>query len=151
MFYSTANNFGVGQITFKDYQCDSYVVLNAIFTYDPTNADYQAAEQLEITVPDLSIPKSAESGVFLSFKYRPKSTWNNDGSTVLKSWIKDKNTIVIEKLTDFDNREELTIWIQTMYILKNQTSDAEPLTKTAITFTHENTQFYYSDALAVIH
>lgn len=151
MFTSTANNFGVGTITFKDYQCDSYIVLNAKFTYDPTDEDYLAAEQLEITVPDLSIEKSAVSGVFLYFKHRPTSSWNNDGATVLKSWIKDKNTIVIEKLTDFDNRDELTIWIQTMYILKNQSADASSMTKTTLTFTQENTQFYYSDALAVIH
>ena len=41
MFNSTGNNFGAGQITFKDYQAENYVVLNSKFSFDPTNADYQ--------------------------------------------------------------------------------------------------------------
>ena len=53
MFNSTGNNFGAGQISFKDYQAETYVVLNSKFSFDPTNADYQACEQLEIYVPDL--------------------------------------------------------------------------------------------------
>lgn len=48
MFNSTGNNFGAGQISFKDYQAENYVVLNSKFTFDPTNADYQACDQLEI-------------------------------------------------------------------------------------------------------
>lgn len=151
MFTSTGNNFGVGTITFKDYQCSSYVVLNAKFTYDPTDDDYQAAEHLEIYVPDLSIERSIECGVFLSFKHRPTASYNNDGATVLKSWIKDKNTICIEKLTDFDSRDELTIWIQTMYVQKKQNSVASYITKTSITMTQETRMFTYSDAIAVIH
>ena len=29
MFNSTGNNFGAGQIAFKDYQASNYVVLNS--------------------------------------------------------------------------------------------------------------------------
>lgn len=42
MFNSISNNFGAGQITFKDYQAPNYVVLNAKVTFDPTNPAYQA-------------------------------------------------------------------------------------------------------------
>lgn len=67
MFNSTGNNFGAGQITFKDYQASNYVVLNSKFSFDPTNADYQACDQLEIYVPDLTIDRSAIGGVFIRF------------------------------------------------------------------------------------
>lgn len=63
MFNSIGNNFGAGQITFKDYQAENYVVLNAKFTFDPTNADYQVCDQLKIYVPDLTIDRSAVGGV----------------------------------------------------------------------------------------
>ena len=67
MFYSTGNNFGAGQITFKDYQASNYVVLNAKVTFDPTDPDYQACDQLEIYVPDLTIDRSPMGGVFVRF------------------------------------------------------------------------------------
>ena len=70
MFNSTGNNFGAGTIQFKDYQASNYVVLNAKFSYDPTNAAYQAADVLEIYVPDLSIDRSAGAGVILTVQDR---------------------------------------------------------------------------------
>jgi hypothetical protein len=93
MFTSTGNNFGAGTIQFKDYQAENYVVLNAKFSYDPTNAAYQAADVLEIYVPDLSINRSAVAGVILTFQDRyvySSYTWNNDGGTAIKSWIKTR-------------------------------------------------------------
>ncbi len=100
MFNSISNNFGAGQITFKDYQAPNYVVLNAKVEFDPTNSAYQACQQLEITVPDLTIDRSTIGGVFVRFIETQHYSWGDaiyDGGTVLKSWIKDKNTIVIEK------------------------------------------------------
>lgn len=88
MFNSTGNNFGAGQITFKDYQASNYVVLNSKFTFDPTNADYQACDQLEIYVPDLTIDRSAVGGVFIRFVEDYHYSWGDsvyDGGTVLKS------------------------------------------------------------------
>ena len=89
-FNSTGNNFGAGQIAFKSHQEQNFVVLNAKFTYNPENADYQAADVLEIYVPDLSIDRSAISGVFLRFRDVRDSygyTWDNSGGTVIKSWV----------------------------------------------------------------
>ena len=102
MFNSIGNNFGAGQITFKDYQAENYVVLNSKFSFDPTNADYQACDQLEIYVPDLTIDRSAVGGVFIRFVEDYHYSWGDsvyDGGTVLKSWIKDKNTIAMQRLT----------------------------------------------------
>ena len=92
MIQATGNNFGAYIIDLKDYQSDKMVILNGRFSFDPTDEAYIAAKQLEIYVPDLSIPKSAPTAVF-----QHGTAWNKPMVTVLKSWIKDKNTIVIEK------------------------------------------------------
>lgn len=113
MLISTGNNFGAQQIVFKDYQGQHEIVLNAVVTFDPSNADYQAADQLEIYVPDLVFTRSAIAGAFLA----------GTGSlgpvgTVVKTWIKNKNTIVVEKLTAWDSCSALTIYFCTMYGLR---------------------------------
>ena len=127
MFNSIGNNFGAGQITFKDYQAENYVVLNSKFSFDPTNADYQACDQLEIYVPDLTIDRSAVGGVFIRFV----------GGTVLKSWIKDKNTIVIEKQPWFDENGPLIIYIVTLYPQLNQGGNTIKSTMQRLTMTTE--------------
>ena len=68
LFNSTGNNFGAGTIAFKSHQEENFVVLNAKFTYDPENAAYQAADVLEIYMPDLSIDRSAIAGVIMRFR-----------------------------------------------------------------------------------
>lgn len=140
MFNSTGNNFGAGQITFKDYQASNYVVLNSKFTFDPTNADYQACDQLEIYVPDLTIDRSAVGGVFIRFVEDYHYSWGGsvyDGGTVLKSWIKDKNTIVIEKQPWFDENGPLIIYIVTLYPQLNQGGNTIKSTMQRLTMTTE--------------
>ena len=92
MITATGNNFGAYTIQLKDYQSDKMVVLNGRFELNPESEEYIAAKQLEIYVPDLSIPKSTMTAVFQHGK-----SWSRPMVTALKSWIKDKNTIVIEK------------------------------------------------------
>ena len=140
MFNSIGNNFGAGQITFKDYQAENYVVLNSKFTFDPTNADYQACDQLEIYVPDLTIDRSAVGGVFIRFVEDYHYSWGDsvyDGGTVLKSWIKDKNTIVIEKQPWFDENGPLIIYIVTLYPQLNQGGNTIKSTMQRLTMTTE--------------
>ena len=118
MFNSISNNFGAGTIQFKDVQESNYIVLNAKFTCDPQSAAYQAAETLEITVPTLSIDRSTVAGVVVRFQDRQVAygrTYNYDGGTVAKSWVKDANTLCIEKLSCFDDQTELIIYIQALY------------------------------------
>ena len=123
MFNSISNNFGAGTIQFKDVRESNYLVLNASFTYRTDDPAYQAAKVLEITVPDLNIDRSAITAVVMRFiDRRPNSKYTivTDGGTVLKSWIKDKNTISIEKLTAFDDHTETIIYIHTIYLQLNQ-------------------------------
>lgn len=146
--------FGAGSIQFKDYQAENYVVLSAKFSYAPTNAAYQAADVLEIYVPDLSIGRSAVAGVILTFQDRyvyPSYTWNNDGGTAIKSWIKDKNTICLEKFTHFDDKGEITIYLQALYPMLNQGGSPIKGTRTRLNMTQETRYLYWdSDTFCVI-
>lgn len=92
MIIATGNNFGAYTIQLKDYQSDKMVVLNGRLELNPESEDYIAAKQLEIYVPDLTLPKSTMTAVFQHGR-----SWAKPMVTALKSWIKDKNTIVIEK------------------------------------------------------
>jgi len=153
MFNSTGNNFGAGQIRFKSYQASNYVVLNAKFSFDPTNEDYQACEQLEIYVPDLSIDRSAVAGVFVRFEDKKEYSWGTytyDGGTALKSWIKDKNTIVIEKQTWFDEYGPLIIYIQTLYPQLNQGANVIKGTRQRLTVTSEGNYLRFSGDTFVV-
>ena len=118
MFNSISNNFGAGIIQFKDVQESNYIVLNAKFTCNPQDDAYKAAAVLEITVPALTINRSTEAGVIVRFIDRRMSygsLYAYDGGTVAKSWVKDSNTLCIEKLSVFDDKTELIIYIQTLY------------------------------------
>ncbi|MBR4351490.1 MAG: hypothetical protein IKQ01_00305 [Bacteroidales bacterium] len=153
MFNSIGNNFGAGQITFKDYQAENYVVLNSKFSFDPTNADYQACDQLEIYVPDLTIDRSAVGGVFIRFVEDYHYSWGDsvyDGGTVLKSWIKDKNTIVIEKQPWFDQNGPLIIYIVTLYPQLNQGSNTIKGAKERLTMTTEGNYLYFSSDTFIV-
>lgn len=123
MIQAISNNFGVESIQFKDYQTPDYIILNARIEFNTSDPGYQAADHLEIKVPDLSLDRSAEGGVFLRYidEYDSYSSHIvEDGGTVLRSWIKDKNTICIEKLDVFDEYEEQILYFQTMYVQKHK-------------------------------
>ena len=146
-FNSTGNNFGAGQIAFKSHQEENYVVLNAKFTYNPESPEYQAADVLEIYVPDLSIDRSAIAGVFLRFRDVRDSygyTWDNSGGTVLKSWVKDKNTLCVEKFPNFDEKGEITIYILTLYTMLARGAAPIKGTQTRLQTTSENNYLRWS-------
>ena len=78
-------------------------------------------------------------------------TWNNDGGTAIKSWIKDKNTICLEKFTNFDDKGEITIFIQALYPMLNQGGNPIKGTRTRINMTQETRYLYWSsDTFCVI-
>ena len=141
MFNSIRNNFGAGTIQFKDVQESNYIVLNAKFTCDPSSPEYQAAEVLEITVPTLSIGRSTIAAVIACYKDRPDlygRTYVYDAGTVLKSWVKDANTLCIEKLPVFDDQTELIIYIQTLYCMLGQGGNATKGKQKSITCVSED-------------
>lgn len=126
MFSSIRNNFGAGAIQFKDAQEENYIVLNSVFSYDPENAAYLVADVLEITVPTLSIGRSTITGVAVTYRDRSASYGSPnvyDGGTFAKSWIKDANTLCIEKLSEMEGKGEVTVYIQALYAQLARPSD----------------------------
>ena len=138
MFVSTGNNFGAGEIRFKSYQAENYVVLNANFVVSTASAAYQAAEVLEIYVPALSIDRSVEVGVYVAIRDRRQSYGAArfyDGGYLARSWIKDANTICIEKLACMNGFSTLYFYIAALYPQLNQGLSAEKQTKVTLTLT----------------
>lgn len=123
MLKSISNNFGGPEIMFRAAQHDRYVVLNAHFTYDPADAAYIAAQELEIKLPDLSIDKSTEAGIIAVHKDIYESpygdTYRYHFPVVLRSRIRDRNTLCIEKAADFDAHGPVQVYIHAMYSTLN--------------------------------
>ena len=142
MITSTGNNFGAGQITLKDFQNEKVLVLNGKFTFNNKSEAFKAATVLEIYVPTLSIPKSGMSGCYIQF--------NVDGrlsGTTIKTWIKNRNTICVEKLDYWsDQTDEYTIYFANLYVPKGQRGVFELCQSTRLTLTNttsDNRYDYY--------
>ena len=142
MITATGNNFGAGTIQLMDYQNSNMVILNGRIALDPTNEAYIAAQQLEIYVPDLSIPKSTVTAVF-----QHGMSWSRPMVTALKSWIKDKNTIVVEKPIVLKSAAaEPVLDFLCAYVPKGVRFTPEGMTLTPLTIenaTLENLRFNY--------
>lgn len=103
MMISTGNNFGAGHIEFKELVSENMVILNGRFSFDYTSEEYVNAKVLEIYVPELPMKRSLETAVFMLFD----NEYGRMG-TIVKSWIKNKTTICLEKYAvndRFGNRE----------------------------------------------
>ena len=111
---ATGNNFGAGDISFQAFVEENYLILNSEVTFDPSNAAYQTVEQLEIYVPDLPLEKSAITGMLMF------GTLNGEkNGTAIKAWIKDTNTIAVEKVTAWDDNETITLVFSNSFVLRN--------------------------------
>lgn len=97
MLVSTGNNFGSDYVELNAFQSDKEIVINGSILFQKPNADFEKAEVLEIYVPDLTMEASGISSCFLVGEIE-----NDCYCTILKTWIKDKNTICIEKLDPWD-------------------------------------------------
>lgn len=148
MFVSTGNNFGAGDIRFKSYQAENYVVLNARFSVLTSEAAYQSADVLEIYVPSLRIDRSAEVAVVVGFRDRRQMYGNAyvyDACTIARSWIKDSNTICIEKLDCFEGKERLYMYIQALYPQLNQGANATKQIQSPVSVTPSLSNFSFKD------
>ncbi len=112
-----ANNFGTEGIEFRCWQEKGLVILNGVVGIDTDNEKYKAAEVLEITVPDLSVSRSAVTAVFL------RSSKADGASTIVKSWIRDSRTVCVEKLSEFDGFRPLTLYFASAYVTLGQRMD----------------------------
>lgn len=155
MFVSTGNNFGAGDIRFKSYQAENYVVLNARFSFLTNATAYQSADVLEIYVPSLRIDRSAEVAVVVGFRDRRQYFGNAtayDACTIARSWIKDSHTICIEKLDCFEGKECLYVYIQALYPQLNQGTNATKQTQSPVSVTPSFSDFsLLSDSFSLIY
>lgn len=153
MITSIANNFGCGPIQIKDYQDDMMVVLNAKFKVNVQCEEYKNCDVLEIKVPNLSINKSAEAGCYMGASQLmwPDKSWATtyNNATCIKTWIKDKNTICIEKFGCYDSLDEITIWLCSMYPVVGQRGELKVYEKDAITYEAVQTQIRPNDLVLV--
>lgn len=154
MIIATGNNFGCNAIEIKDYQSEKVIVMNSMFTIDPKNKAYRSASVLEIYVPDLSFGKSSHSSCFMrteQLMWAGMTYQKTYGmGTVLTTWIKDKNTICIEKLPIYDEMESVTFIIATLYVQKGKRAAIEKSVETKLSFTYPNMDMYESDVCCVV-
>ena len=147
MITTTGNNFGADQFDIKDFQSDKIVILNGKFSFNNKSDAFKAASFLEIYVPELSIPKSGMSGAYIMFE----SEGEFFGTTV-KTWIKNQNTICIEKLDHWsDQTDEYTIYLVSLYAPKGQRGVFELGQKTRLTLnnTTSTNNYAYNQACYV--
>lgn len=112
---STGNNFGAGQIEFKAALDANYVILNGRVPLDRSAPEYVDADILEIYVPELPMKRSMETAVFMTF------TSSYDSCiTIVKSWIKNRNTICLEKLKMSDNFNDFELVFYCAYLPMGQ-------------------------------
>lgn len=111
---ATGNNFGAGDIIFTAFGDSNLLILNAEVTFDPSNPAYRAVSELEIYVPDLPFERSAVSGMLMFGTLDGKKN-----GTAIKSRIKDRNTIAVEKVTAWDDNDTVTLVFSNSYIPRN--------------------------------
>ena len=116
MIIATGNNFGAGEIRFKDYQNESMVILQGKFVVDASTEAFKSVDVLEIYVPTLSIGKSTEVPAFMVGKELDYYGVLQPRGTIVKTWLKGPNTICIEKINDWDIGTELTYYFALAYV-----------------------------------
>lgn len=111
MITSISNNFGANPITLKCHDSAKIVVLQGSLVIDTTNADYQAAEQLEITFPNqFSIRNSKPTTAFLVCQ---KDDYKS--GTIVKAQIQLRK-LIIEKLPIYDGQGIVTLILASGFV-----------------------------------
>ena len=136
MIQSTHNNFGCGPITLQDFQSGSMAVLNGTITIDTASPEYAAAQVLEITLPELSIPRSCVTSCWMrslkTVEY-PGYTRTYSIGTAVRTWLRDSRTLCIEKLPIYDDLGSVTLILSTMYAVRGVRRPVPPGTNTDLT------------------
>lgn len=143
---STGNNFGVEQIEFKAALDNNYIILNGKFSFDRDSEEYASADVLEIYVPDLPMKRSLETAVYMLFD----TTYYGRNGTVVKSWIKNKNTICVEKLSVSDSFTNFEFMFYCAYLPKGQRDTFEIEGQIELTLENFNKSLYEEIACAVV-
>lgn len=153
MITTLGNNFGTEEIIIKDFQSDRLIVLNSSFVIDTTCDAYRSADVLEIYVPDLTLDRSALTCCYMHSYYSRETQWGTSEyapGTIVKTWIKNRNTICIEKLPIYDEIGQFTITMATLYVPKGKRLPIEKSVKTKVSLTFRNISNSTSDILCIV-
>lgn len=136
MIHSTGNNFGCGPIALQDFQSGCMAVLNGTVTIDTASPEYAAAQVLEITLPELSIPRSCVTSCWMrslkTVEY-PGYTRTYSIGTAVRTWLRDSRTLCIERLPIYDDLGSVTLVLCTMYAVRGVRRPVLPGTNTDLT------------------
>lgn len=161
MIHSTGNNFGCGPIALQDFQSGSMAVLNGTITIDTASPEYAAAQVLEITLPELSIPRSCVTSCWMrslkTVEY-PGYTRTYSIGTAVRTWLRDSRTLCIERLPIYDDLGSVTLVLSTMYAVRGVRRPVLPGTNTDLTLEylteeldHRNVVCAVEDGLCFLH
>lgn len=117
------NNFRGVTSNFKIFKTDDVVIFNGVIDFHASDTNYQSADVLEINLPGQKLKRSFETVIYLKcdrgvdtkYKYN-----HNQYCTIVKSWIKDENTVCVEKFSGFDDIENLDLVFTSLYLLSNR-------------------------------
>lgn len=113
---STGNNFGAGRVDFKAALDDNFVVLNGRLAFDRSTPEYQSVDVLEIYFPSLPMKLSLETAVYLTYN----TSSYGKCITIVRSWIKNRNTICLEKLNLREDFVDMELVFLCAYLPKGQ-------------------------------
>lgn len=148
-----ANNFGGSTAAFKTYQTEDMLILNGTVDFNPSNADYQSADVLEIYVPAMKLKRSIETVIYLKVDMGESASYqwqHNQYCTIVKSWVKDERTICVEKFTGYDSYENLQLVFSSLYLPSNKRTAMQVFEKVDLRGTSEQYGAWLPDGVAII-
>ncbi len=132
MITAINNNFGAEPFTLKCHNSADIIVIEGVIPIDPANENYLAAQQLEITFD----AEFAHTNGDVSQCYLISGSGIDMYATTLKCWITSTNTLAIEKLVIFDDRENIRIMLGTAFIPSGSAAILQ-------TLKHTETRYFY--------
>lgn len=120
MLTVNATNFGLApsDIQIKEYRSANLLVLDGEFIVDTSAEEYSGIRPMQLSVADLPFSKSRPGTALVTVlsegvKY----------ATITKVWVKDKNTICIDKILPYKSAGSYKVKINTMLIPERITGE----------------------------
>lgn len=120
MLTVNATNFGLApsDIQIKEYRSANLLVLDGEFIVDTSAEEYSGIRPMQLSVADLPFSKSSPSTALVTVlsegvKY----------ATITKVWVKDKNTICIDKILPYKSAGFYKVKLNTMLIPERITGE----------------------------
>lgn len=120
MLTVNATNFGLApsEIQIKEYRSANLLVLDGEFIVDTSAEEYSGIRPMQLSVADLPFSKSRPGTALVTVlsegvKY----------ATITKVWVKDKNTICIDKILPYKSAGSYKVKLNTMLIPERITGE----------------------------